>query len=78
MKEELLSKIVEGGFERVAKRIELFWDEPDINHIFTSLIISDREHRQGFPPEVMEAILKLYRLRWPETEYDVWLENNLK
>lgn len=45
MKEELLSKIVEGGFERVAKRIELFWDEPDINYVFTSLIISDREHR---------------------------------
>lgn len=78
MKEELLSKIVEGGFERVAKRIELFWDEPVINQVFTSLIISDREHRQGFPPEVMEAILKLYQLRRPETEYDVWAESYLK
>lgn len=78
MKEDLLTTIREGGFEKVAKRIELFWDEPEINDIFTSLIISDRPHRQGFPPDVMKAILTLYRIRWPETTHDVWLENNLK
>lgn len=61
-KEEYLSTIRACGFNKIADRIELIWGSFELDEYFSSLVISNREDRQGFPHEVFSAIIKLYLL----------------
>lgn len=78
MIEEL--SIIRERFPHVANKIELFWGHPEIDLVFEDLIYDKRGGRQGFPPEVMSAIMRLFKKNGEETKkpHDVWLLNHYK
>jgi len=49
-------------FKHVVKCLELYWGDPEFLMYHRKLTISDRTHRQGFPPAVIEEIQFLYQL----------------
>jgi hypothetical protein len=56
---DLLRVIKEGGFERIAVNIATLWGDKDCDAYFNKLTLDDRGNRQGFPKEVLSAIMKL-------------------
>jgi hypothetical protein len=69
------------GFSRIADRIELLWEEAELNDYFTSLIIDQRGDRSGFPEAVFSDILSLYILHNAEDnefKLDPWILTHLK
>jgi hypothetical protein len=67
----------------ISTKIELLWGTPELHHYLNTVIMDNRhyrtgESRQGFRPEVINALLKLYqqhseRLKQPKD--DVWLNS---
>ena len=53
--------IIRDKFPRVAKAIELMWGTPEMDTYFSRLVVNEqgRADREGFPKDVMAAILKL-------------------
>lgn len=51
--------IVRAHFPRIAKTIEMTWGSRELEGYLARLVISDREGRQGFPPVVLGALLKI-------------------
>ena len=47
------------GYQRVLERISDAWGSDDADQLFADLLVADHEHRQGFPPEVVNEILAL-------------------
>ena len=60
--EDLFDKITDAGFKRISDFISLSWGTKECETYIEGLIISNRTDRQGFPPEVGKAILKLYNV----------------
>ena len=56
---KLLDVISQGGFERIAKAIEILWGDKDCEKYLNDLIMDNRGNRRGFPAEVLSAIIKL-------------------
>ena len=46
-------------FPRIVARINDLWGEPELDDYLDDLMISDREGRQGFPPEVAVELFRL-------------------
>ena len=69
--------IVEGRFDRIAQCIAEYWGSPAFDGYMEKLLIDERGNRQGFPPEVAEALLRLSRLHGEKFGFggktDVWL-----
>ena len=59
-------------FKRILDKIDLLWGSPECEHYFSSLVTTDptRGQRQGFPPEVMAAILLLHNFHASEFVFD--------
>ena len=54
--------IIEQRFPRIAGTIRERWGKRVLDDYFGKLVIDDRGGRQGFPPEVLSAIMEVARL----------------
>jgi hypothetical protein len=54
--------IIESRFPRIAGTIRERWGQRALDDYFGKLVIDDRGGRQGFPPEVLSAIMEVARL----------------
>ena len=54
--------IIERGFPRIAGQIREMWGKRALDDYFAKLVVVERGSRQGFPPEVLTAILEVARL----------------
>jgi ankyrin repeat protein len=50
---------LEKQFPRVFSQIMSLWDSPEIDDLFTELMVTKRSDRQGFPPDVASDIIYL-------------------
>jgi hypothetical protein len=53
---------IEQHFPRIAQKLVLVWPSKACAEYLTSLIVTEREARQGFPPEVIEDLLMLHSM----------------
>jgi hypothetical protein len=66
---------LEAGYPRVFNNIMLYWDTPEIDGYLNGLMVTDREDRAGFPPEVAAEIMRLslvHASQHPMKKDDVW------
>jgi hypothetical protein len=54
--------IIARGFPRIAAKIRELWGKRALDTYFAELVVDERGSRQGFPPEVLTAILEIARL----------------
>ncbi len=54
--------IIERTFPRIAATIRAQWGRRSLDDYFAKLVVDDRGGRQGFPPDVLIAILEVARL----------------
>ena len=50
---------VEQSFPRILAKIVALWGKPELEEFLSSLMVSDRPGRQGFPPDVAMEIFRL-------------------
>jgi len=69
--------VIQQHFERIAQSINQFWGSEHFDSYIEKLLIDERGSRQGFPPEVAEALLRLSRLHVERFGFgradDVWI-----
>lgn len=71
-------EILKENFPRILDRINLLWGSKGLHNYFEQTLFSDREKRQGFPPEVMAALAEIYNehqqllMRHGIIRMDVW------
>ena len=53
---------IEQHFPRIAQKLVLVWPSEACAVYLTSLIVNEREARQGFPPEVLDDLLMLHSM----------------
>jgi hypothetical protein len=53
---------IEQQFPHVAKKLTVLWPSEACEVYLRSLLVMDRETREGFPPEVVEDLLMLYSM----------------
>ncbi|MDD4927845.1 MAG: ankyrin repeat domain-containing protein [Gallionella sp.] len=67
---------LESNFPRILNNIMSLWDDEGMDDYFMSLMVSDRPHRNGFPPEVAAEILHLSLVHaaaeLPEKPKGIW------
>ncbi len=49
-------EILQEKFPRILSKINLLWGTMELHHYFQQTQFMDRESRQGFPPDVVEAL----------------------
>jgi len=54
--------IIERQFPRIAATIRDQWGKRSLDDYFAKLVVDDRGSRQGFPPDVLVAIMEVARL----------------
>ena len=70
---ELIGDIVDAGYADVARRIYDIWPYPECPEYLNKLLLQDRlEPRQGFPKEVISALMELQELRGTGQPNDIW------
>ena len=80
--EEHLEVVVEHGFVHVANNIRTFFengevvDKKNLDRYLWLLIIDFRGNRQGFPQDVLTALLKIQNLIPVENDSVVWGETS--
>lgn len=68
-KEKSLLELRACGFGRIANTIQTLWGSKELDTYFQGLIVDTRGGRQGFPHDVLLAILDLYHLH--DNEFDI-------
>jgi hypothetical protein len=67
---------LESSYPRILEKIMMLWDKPGMNDYFTQLMVSDREDRAGFPPEVAAEIMRLSLVHGSShtssQKHDIW------
>lgn len=67
---------LESKYPRILAKIMMLWDKPGMSDYFMELIVSDREDRAGFPPDVAAEIIRLSLVHAsqhvPNKKPDVW------
>ena len=67
---------LESKYPRILEKIMFLWDKPGINDYFMQLMVSDREDRAGFPPDVAAEIMRLSLVHasshTSSQKHDVW------
>ena len=67
---------LEKKYPRVFSQVMTFWDSPEIDLLFTELMVNRRSHRQGFPADVASDLIYLSmvnsRLRGMKQVDDPW------
>jgi hypothetical protein len=64
--------LVERSFPRIAATIRQLWGKRALDEYFAKLVVNERGERQGFPPDILAAILEIAwlhneRFRFPES-----------
>ncbi|MCU0897151.1 MAG: hypothetical protein MUC55_06590 [Burkholderiales bacterium] len=54
--------ILESAFPRIASVVRDKWGKRALDEYFAKLVVDDRGGRQGFPPDVLSAIMEIARL----------------
>ena len=54
--------ILEKAFPRIASVVRDKWGKRALDEYFAKLVVDDRGGRQGFPPDVLSAIMEIARL----------------
>lgn len=62
------------GYSRISRSIDAMWGTPELDSYFSSIMISDREGRDGFPPDVFEAILSLYGIHTKDIPVEPYVD----
>ena len=73
--DDLLRVISEGGFDRIAKAIATLWGDKACDEYLDKLVMDDRGNRQGFPKEVLSALMKLsvtHHQKFAHKSNDIW------
>jgi hypothetical protein len=52
---------LEAKYPRIAATVRGLWGKPELDRYLDRLLIDERGGRQGFPPEILEALLALSR-----------------
>lgn len=52
-------EVLKEKFPRILDRVNLLWGTLDLHKYFKETLFNDRDKRQGFPPDVMEALGQL-------------------
>jgi hypothetical protein len=67
---------LESKYPRILEKILMLWDKPGMSDYFMQLMVTDREDRAGFPPDVAAEIMRLSLVhassRKPNKTPDVW------
>ena len=50
---------LESKYPRILEKILMLWDMPEMSNYFMELMVTDREDRTGFPPDVAAEIMRL-------------------
>ena len=69
-KEELLQKIEQQNFKRISDAIKVLWGHKECDDYLNKQIIDERGNRQGFPHEVLSALLKLHGIHSQEFKFN--------
>jgi ankyrin repeat protein len=68
--------LLESKYPRILAQIMMLWDEPGMSDYFMELMVSDREDRSGFPPDVAAEIIRLSLVHAsshkPHKKPDIW------
>ncbi len=62
--------LIEQGFPRIAARIRELWGTQALDAYFHALAVDERGGREGFPPDVLAAILEISRLHGYRFHFD--------
>jgi len=54
--------IIVRAYPRIAEKIRADWGKRALDDYFATLVVDERGSRQGFPPDVLTAILEVARL----------------
>lgn len=52
--------IIKDRYPRIFTQIDLTWGTPELQQYLERTLFTDRNGRQGFPPDVMSALMKIY------------------
>jgi hypothetical protein len=67
---------LESKYPRILEKIMMLWDKPGMSDYFMQLMVTDREDRAGFPPDVAAEIMRLSLVHAssskPNKSPDVW------
>ena len=70
-REDIVAKaVVRDRFPRIADIIDRLWGSRDLDDYLARLVICDRDNRAGFPPAVLDALLKISR--WHAMTFQFW------
>ncbi len=53
-------EVVKEKCPRVLYSIEMLWGTTELHQYLGKTLFTDRNNRQGFPPDVMSALMKIY------------------
>ena len=62
-------------FARIADKILLMWGSPELQQYLDGLILDDRGGRQGFPPQIAAALVRIHGEHgklFPEDNSNAW------
>lgn len=71
------SELLKEKYPRIYERIEATWGSTELDSYFDRLIIDDRGNRNGFPKEVLNALLLLAKSNRKELLINTNEEKNL-
>ena len=63
-------EVLQEGYPRIAKQIELLWGTRELQERFTHWIVTDHEGRQGWPVEVTAALIQLSNMHAERFSFD--------
>jgi uncharacterized protein len=67
---------LESKYPRILEKITMLWDKPGMSDYFMQLMVTDREDRAGFPPDVAAEIMRLSLVHASShssgQKHDVW------
>lgn len=70
------SELLKEKYPRIYERIEATWGSPELDSYFDRLIIDDRGNRNGFPKEVLNALLLLAKSNRKELPKNTTINKN--
>jgi len=62
-------------FPRIGDKIILMWGSVELQKYFIDLIVDERGDRQGFPPQIGSALMRIYREHtklFPDKDNNAW------
>src|SRR5271169_5693427 len=67
--------LVVDRFPRIGDKIKLMWGSVELHKYLNGIIVDERGDRQGFPPQIGTALLRIYREHsklLPDNDNNAW------